>query len=384
MRWDVRAHRWLGLLLGGWFAFAGLTGAVLVFWKPIEDLEFAQAPPAVGPALPLEALVAAAQARHPGGDAFRIFLPERPGEVPRVEILRAGGGRVSVHVDPVSGAVLSERVWGGAAIHWLYDLHSGGILGRGGVVAVGVVGVALATLALLGLVLWARYAWRSLREAIWPRGGLRGLRRLRNLHRPAGLWLGLPLVLAGATGFGLAFPEVVRDLMPPLLEAEAPARRVSGSGKRMTLAELMAAAEVAMPGWRGAWIELPEPGGGPDAVLRIRPADRRRIDGIAQVFIALDTGEMKVTPAAPVERLRAWIMALHNGHAFGLGHQLAIILLGLTPGLLFVTGFLAWRRRRSVRERLVPGGQQQPQDAQNQRRHGDDEAEPAREPAAPA
>ncbi len=378
MRWDVRAHRWLGLLLGGWFAFAGLTGAVLVFWKPIEDLEFAQAPPAVGPALPLEALVAAAQARHPGGDAFRIFLPERPGEVPRVEILRAGGGRVSVHVDPVSGAVLSERVWGGAAIHWLYDLHSGGILGRGGVVAVGVVGVALATLALLGLVLWARYAWRPLREAIWPRGGLRGLRRLRNLHRLAGLWLGLPLVLAGATGFGLAFPEVVRDLMPPLLEAEAPARRVSGSGKRMTLAELMAAAEVAMPGWRGAWIELPEPGGGPDAVLRIRPADRRRIDGIAQVFIALDTGEMKVTPAAPVERLRAWIMALHNGHAFGLGHQLAIILLGLTPVLLFVTGFLAWRRRSA------PARQQAAERDQRQRGERDNQPHTAREPATPA
>ncbi len=379
MRWDVRAHRWLGLLLGGWFALAGLTGATLVFWKPIEDLEFAAPTPATGQPLPLEALVMAASARHPGGDAFRIFLPERAGEVPRVEILRAGGGRVSVHVDPASGVVLSERAWGGAAIHWLYDLHSGGILGRGGVVAVGIIGVGLAMLALLGLVLWARYAWRPLREAIWPRGGLRGLRRLRNLHRPAGLWLGLPLVLAGASGFGLAFPEVVRDLMPPLLEAEAPSRRVPGNGKPLALAEAVAAAEAAMPGWRGAWVELPEPGAGPDAVLRMRPADPRRIDGIAQVFVALDTGEMKVTPAAPVERLRAWIMALHNGHAFGLGHQLAIILLGLTPGVMFATGFLAWRRRRSP-----PGREKPAEREQSQRGERDNQPHTAREPATPA
>nr|WP_246503880.1 PepSY-associated TM helix domain-containing protein [Plastoroseomonas arctica] len=380
MRWDVRVHRWLGLLLGVWFAFAGVTGAVLVFWKPIEDLEFGAPVPRAGAALPLEALVAAALARHPGGDAFRIFLPERAGETPRVEILRAGGGRVSVHVDAVSGAVVSERAWGGATIHWLYDLHSGGIIGRNGVVTVGVVGVALVVLALLGLVMWVRYAWRPLRDAIWPRAGLRGLRRLRNLHRPAGLWFALPLMLAAATGFGLAFPEIVRDLLPPLLEAAPPSRRVTGSGKPMTLAEALAAAETAMPGWRGAWIELPEPGGAPDSVLRMRPADPARLDGIAQVFVALDSGELKVTPAAPVERVRAWIMALHNGQAFGLAHQMAIILLGLVPALLFATGFLAWRRRR----RSVAAREQQAERHETQRGRGGDHAKPAGEPAAPA
>ncbi|MES2711591.1 MAG: PepSY-associated TM helix domain-containing protein [Pseudomonadota bacterium] len=378
MKLDVRAHRWLGLLLGGWFAFAGLTGAVLVFWKPIEDLEFGASPVASGAALPLEALVASALARRPGGDAFRIFLPEQAVDPARVEILGSPDGRVSIHVDPVSGAILGERAWGGAAIHWLYDLHSGGILGRRGVVTVGVLGVVLAGLALLGLILWARYAWRPLRDAIWPRGGLRGLRRLRNLHRPAGLWLSLPLVLAGATGFGLAFPEVVRDLVPPLLEAESPARRVQGSGKPITLADALASAEAAMPGWRGAWIELPEPGRAPDVVVRLRPADPRRVDGIAQVFVALDSGAMKVTPAAPVERVRAWIMALHNGHAFGLGHQLAIILLGLTPVLLFVTGFLAWRRRS------VPVRQRQAEGAGSERSQPNHQAKPARDPAAPA
>jgi uncharacterized iron-regulated membrane protein len=373
VRVDVRVHRWLGLLIGGWFALAGLSGAVLVFWKPIEDLEFGALPPVAGTALPYEALIAAAQARYPGGDAFRIILPERASETLRVEILRAEGGRASVHVDPVSGAVLSERVWGGAVIHWIYDLHSGGLFGRNGVAAVGIIGIALAVLVLLGLLLLARYAWRPLWEAIWPRAGLRGLRRLRNLHRPAGLWLGLPLVLACVTGFGLAFPGIVREFLPPLLEAELPTRRVPGNGKTMTLVDALGAAEAAMPSWRGAWIELPESGGRRDAVVRLRPAQPDRIDGIAEVVVSLDRGTMWVTPVAPVERVRAWIMALHNGHAFGLAHQLAIIVLGLTPGLLFVTGFLAWRRRRSI-----PGREQKAQRAEAQRGDRCDDAKPTR------
>jgi uncharacterized iron-regulated membrane protein len=379
MRVDVRVHRWLGLLVGGWFALAGLSGAALVFWRPIEDLEFGAPPPAAGTALPLEALVAAAQARYPGGDPFRIILPERAGETPRVEILRAKGGRASVQVDPVSGAVLSERVWGRAVIHWIYDLHSGGLFGRNGVATVGITGIVLGVLVLLGLLLWARYAWRPLRESIWPRTGLRGLRRLRNLHRPAGLWLALPLVLACATGFGLAFPEVVREYLPPLLEAEAPTRRIPGNGKPMTLAEALAAAEAAVPGWRGAWIDLPEASGRQDATVRLRLAQPGRIDGIAEVVVSLDTRTMWVTPVAPVERVRAWIMALHNGHAFGLAHQLAIILLGLTPGLLFVTGFLAWRRRRSK-----PIGEEHAEREEPERAGGRDQAKPAGEPAEPA
>ena len=35
-----RLHRWLGLGFGLWFALAGLSGAVLVFWREIEAVRF--------------------------------------------------------------------------------------------------------------------------------------------------------------------------------------------------------------------------------------------------------------------------------------------------------------------------------------------------------
>ena len=141
-----RLHRWLGLGLGLWFALAGLTGAVLVFWREIEAAPLPAI--AAGPSLPLSELVGRAK-QHQAEAPWRVFPPqgEGEGEPLRVEFLPEAGGRVSLYLDPTDGRVLAKLPWGGAAIHWLYELHSGHILGRVGGVAVGLSGLALAALA---------------------------------------------------------------------------------------------------------------------------------------------------------------------------------------------------------------------------------------------
>ena len=48
------------------------------------------------------------------------------------------------------------------------------------------------------------------------------------------------------------------------------------------------------------------------------------------------------------ERFLEWLLPLHSGEAFGLSGHAMIFLTGLAPTLLYVTGFLRWRQRRSA------------------------------------
>ena len=341
-----------------WFAFLGLSGAVLVFWHALEDATYPAtiARPSDAAALPLEALREKLLVARPAADIFRISLPDPPGGAMRLDFFDTRPGtddvfRGTAFLDPATGALLAERIFGEAWIHTLYSLHSGLILGRTGIVMAALAGLVLALLPILGLLLWWHRDGRSLRESLAPVAGLSGLRRLRNWHRALGLWATIPLLLASITGAGLAFPETVRDLARPILGEPVATRHqgpVTGD-----LAAAMARAEELLPGFRSVWIDLPLAGTKDPTSIILRPVDGR-LSGPAVAVLGPALGkQMEVTLASPVETLRAWIMGLHNGVAFGLAHRLFVVALGLAPITLAVLGWLAWRRR--ARQRAAAG-----------------------------
>ncbi|MDD2661192.1 MAG: PepSY-associated TM helix domain-containing protein, partial [Methylococcales bacterium] len=44
-----------------------------------------------------------------------------------------------------------------------------------------------------------------------------------------------------------------------------------------------------------------------------------------------------------------WLYPLHNGEAFGFTGRILILVLGLVPTILYVTGFIRWRQKRKAR-----------------------------------
>lgn len=353
------AHRWLGLTLGLWFAFLGLSGSVLVFWRALEHRSYpSSAVHTQGPPLPLEALLASLAEAHPQADIYRLHVPAALGGAVQLDFFEPIDGsdqvrRGSAFMDPIHGGILGERRFGEAWIHTLYSLHSGLILGRPGIVTAALVGLGLGVLSLLGLWVWSHRDGRPWAESLAPVGGLRGLRRLRNWHRALGAWAVVPLVLAALTGAGLAFPETLRGAAEPLLRHPEPTRKLGSATPG--LAAAITQAETLLPGFRTVWVDLPLPGGKAPTFLILRPANGS-LSGPAVVEMSPALGKMMlVTRPSPVETLRAWIMALHNGQALGLGHRLFVVALGLMPASLGLLGCLAWRRRARARERAGVG-----------------------------
>lgn len=128
-------------------------------------------------ALPaLEPVYQALLQAHPQrGPAWRIELPQAPGEtitarfLKPVETAGQGFGPLLATVDPVSLQVVANRLWGQHLGTWLYDLHYSLLPGEAGMQWVGGSGLLLLVCLcgllplLLGLTGWLR--WRGKRRA---------------------------------------------------------------------------------------------------------------------------------------------------------------------------------------------------------------------------
>lgn len=343
-----RLHRWLGLVLGAWFLVLGVTGAILVYWHALEAMELPTPPP--GAALPLQQLFESA-ARHMNEVPWRIFPPDATSRHARAVFL-TDAGRETLYLEPATGSVQASLAWRGAAVHWLYDLHSTALAGPWGKLLVGLSGLPLLLGIALGLRLWLKRGAVPLREALLPRRGLRGRRLLSSIHRSVGFWALLPLLLVVASGLPVSFLDTTRKLLQPILPAVAeftpdPAK---GPGP-VDLDGAVATALAALPAWRLAWAE--PPGDGQDWLLVLLPRQGAWPSGRAAAFVNSRTGRLEeVRMPDGVDHARAWMRAFHEGRVFGTAHRLSVVAAGLAICVLSVLGLLLWRRgRRPARAR---------------------------------
>lgn len=342
-----RLHGWAGLGLGLWLILAGLSGAVLVFWHEIESLSQPVPAASAGAAQDLGVLLRVAARALPEAEPWRVFPPDAPGATFRLMLLPEEGPPVTVHVDPANAAVLAVVPRGSLWIHWLYDLHDGRLLGEAGSVAVGLIGLVLAAMVVAGVVLWLRRDGRPLAESLLAQKGLRGLRRARNQHRAMAARAAIPLFVTGLTGAALVFPEQARSLLGAILPAGPAALERPGTGRPIDLATAVLVAEAALPGYRTAWVDLPVEKGDTWEVALLATSGGVRAP--ARATIDWDGAIAAAAPPTPVETARAWIMALHNGQAGGWLLRGLVVILGLMPAVLAVTGASIWWRRRAPR-----------------------------------
>jgi uncharacterized iron-regulated membrane protein len=361
-----RLHLWLGMSLGSLFALLGVTGSALVFYVEVDAAlnpvvrAHATAPAPDWDSPVWDEVLATARKRYPDRDGEWSFevtgeggpIPAR--YYPPSEHHGHHAEREMVWFSADGTKVLRVDTWGQYLMSWIYELHMHLLAGETGRLVVGWSGFAMLLLLATGTaVWWPRGSWR---KALAFKRDAVPLRRLRDLHKLAGLWslvLLFLLVLAGAL---LALPEAKAQLFAwsiGALDTVPEPRSGQSSGRQIPVSQALAAAHRALPDATLAFIDVPGAGAEPFR-MRVRvPGDpHQRFPG-SYVFVDQYSG--RVLAVHDVRRGNAstwtatWIRPLHDGSIAGLGTRVLAVLVGLFPAALFATGLLHWLRRRAVR-----------------------------------
>jgi uncharacterized iron-regulated membrane protein len=356
-----RLHLWFGLALGGLFALVGVTGSALVYYLEIDAAlhpEIAQptdAPVAGWDSIVWQRALETGKARWPkpggrwsfevtgegGAIPARYYGPDAVGHHPKREM---------VWFSADGASVLRAEPWGGYLMSWLYQLHMELLMGETGAQIVGWAGFAMLALMILGLWLWwPRGSWR---KALAFKRNAVPIRRVRDLHKLAGVWsAGLLIVLVGS-GVLLALPTVKTQLLTASIAApdEVPSpQSTSSSGRQIPIAQALMAARARVPDTRLAFIDVPIGGSAPIRVrVQVSGDPHPRFPG-SYVFVDQYSGEVlavhDIRSGNAASATAKWFRPLHDGSIAGTPTRILAILLGLVPLGLFVTGVLHWRRR---------------------------------------
>jgi uncharacterized iron-regulated membrane protein len=170
-------HRTGGAVLGLLIAVSVATGAYMA-WRPLGEFvttlsgqtpikppKLPKGEPGRAPAMPLDELVARAQALFPNDMVGYVQIPAEANRPIRIRMRLADdphpNGLTSVWLHPASGAVLAVNRWneldpGSRAFSFVYPLHTGEL---GGVLLEAVIfvsGLTLGTLGISGIWMWWR------------------------------------------------------------------------------------------------------------------------------------------------------------------------------------------------------------------------------------
>ena len=360
-----QAHWLVGITVGTFMAFSGLTGGLMAFGPQLTDFfSGANDRVAASSAAPLAvpALYARVHEQLPQSTVTKISVYQdvrKPVKIvfaaPPGPMGPLGPQPTTRLANPYTGELLPVRPAGRAIerfMSWLRDVHQGHWSGPGGIssvaaTCVGLGAVLLIAMTFAGLYLrWPRGRaagkWRSWLR-IYPR--LKGRAFLFNLHAVLGTCALLVLLMIAHSG---AFQNgemswygnTVRRLtgLPPLVE-RGPPPGAAGAGPGME--------------------QGPPPGaGGPGAVSIVYlgahgyvDADAVDIDVARTLEFDPATGGLKDVPPDPAprtfgEKLAANNQIIHEGRIFGPWGVLVVMLAALCLPVFYVTGWMMYLQRR--------------------------------------
>lgn len=349
----LTVHLWVGLIAGVYVVVISVTGAALVFRIDLQRAAHPRlfTPRAEGPlADPVTIMESVSRAypdqRLSGVDASTTGRPTY------LAYVTTPGSFTTVLIDPVSAEVLGElpeKSW----IRSLQNLHYDLLGGRTGRMINGAGAAAILVMCVTGVFIWwpGRKAWW---RAMTIDPSRRGPRLFWEIHRAAGIWTVLLIVMWATTGMYFAFPSQARAIVgaiSPLTSTRSP---YSQSPPDV----------VAAPGWRAmihnaqrlhpdghvARVVLPFGERGSFLVMFASRSPTPMGETLEPVYLDRFSGQRLIaespTPSTGDVILR-WIVPLHIG-TFGGGVVRAIwFIAGLMPAVLFVTGFAVWWNRIS-------------------------------------
>jgi uncharacterized iron-regulated membrane protein len=360
-RWADVLHRWLGFTAGAALVVIGLTGSLLAFYMEIERSFYPHMQTGTPHALPssYEAVyqrLAQLPVGPPGG-SWKIEIPPEGGVITS-RYSAPGAPTRMVTVDPITLIVLRDAHWNRTFFTWIYDVHEYLQFGSGARPWIGYVALVMVAVLLTGIGSW-----------LLPRGGLRARfsfrwrstttsRRTYDLHKLGGAYSLLFMTLTVGTGALISMPDQFHALLnafSPLKPSGPAAQSVPYDGaQRVPVDQILAKGPAYFPGSRVVWVRVPSsPTQTYDLQIRQAGAPMTRFPR-THLYIDRYSGQILTVydPKADGwgDTVLNWLVPLHDGKAFGLAGRVMVMVLGLVPSLMFVTGFMRWRQKRTKRQ----------------------------------
>jgi uncharacterized iron-regulated membrane protein len=179
-------------------------------------------------------------------------------------------------------------------------------------------------------------------------------RRLYDIHKLAGAASLLFMTLTVGTGALISMPShfhPVLNAVSPLKSSEPAVSSVPYPGaRRLPVDEVLAEGPERFPGSRVVWVRVP--GSATQTYdLQIRQAGAP-MTRFPRTHLFIDQYTNRILSVYDPKRdavgdvVLNWLVPLHDGKAFGMAGRVIVMILGLVPSVMFVTGFMRWRQKR--------------------------------------
>lgn len=368
-KWLLRLHLFAGLTVGGLLALIGVTGSLLVFDTELDaklNHQLLQvAAPANGSYASLQAITERVARDFPQKQIARVRLPRGGSDACEICFKPpADKPATCVYVNPYTTEITGTRIPDESLKQTIFMLHRKLLNGDTGETVVGVVGIMLLLMSLSGTILWLPRTInrRTLKRAFSVNRA--GWRRMNfDLHKVVGVIAFAFLLTSGATGAYMVFHDALDPLVNTVTRSTPrprPPASESGKGSLPTLDEILARARIALPDAEMTFITLPaKPGAA--ITVRARVPGEMHPNGRSIVYFDAANGNLLRTDNAlnaPLgTRITNFINPLHTGRVGGIVTRLLLVLTGLVPAFLFMSGVVMWWNRVVARGKWMRGRQ---------------------------
>ncbi|WP_212006612.1 PepSY domain-containing protein [Chitinophaga sp. HK235] len=339
-------HRVTGLIAGLMLLFVSITGSLLVFSEETDEaLHHDTWHLTPGPQRkPLFELLDNAGKSLRGGTPYLFFsrLPQTPEEPAIVRAEYGPDFKVYLFLNPYTGEVIHQHTNTGYFSGFLVYLHFSLLSGKTGAQIMLLTGILLFISLLTGCWVYRKSVFKVLTFRVKPEWNSR-TRRWRNLHRIVGVWALLFNLLIAFTGFMME--------LKVLDNRKNTANPYTGAPIPIHYEALLTKAADQIPGFEAMGIRPPKKAGDPVRILG--HAHEAAIWGRYSSSVHFDlNGNVKKTvnfSQAPFgDKFNAAMAPLHFGNYGGIPIKILYSLLGLTPGILSISGILIWYRRKYI------------------------------------
>lgn len=292
---------------------------------------------------PLQDLMQDARQSLPGNPYLIVIrLPQAPDESIVMRAEYTADHKVYILLNPYTGKILQQYANTDHFTGYVLYLHFTLLNGKTGATIILIAGIGLFLSVLTGLFIYRNAVIKVLTFRVKLEWQNR-TRRWRNLHRIIGVWALLFNLLIAFTGFMMEL-KVLDSRKSP----KAPLTAVPFSGD---YEPLLMKAQVSIPGFKIMGVRPPKKAGDPIRILGHARESAFFGEYSSSVFINAD-GTVKKTvnfsKASFGDKFNACIAPLHFGNYGGILLKIIYSLLALTPGVLSVSGFLIWYRRKYI------------------------------------